>query len=175
MQSENKATMQAMVVESYGNPEKLVLQEVPIPKPSASEILIKIRAFGLNHAETYMRRGIWENTVPIIGIECVGEVENDPSGVLQKGTTVAAIMGGMGRTRNGSYAEYTCVPATNVFALDTELDWAELAAIPESYATAWSCLIHSLRLQKGQVLLVRGATSALGQAALNIASRIGAV
>jgi len=176
MQNENKATMQAMVIESYGDPEKLVLHEVPMPKPGLGEILIKIRAFGLNHAETYMRRGIWENSVPIIGIECVGEVEQDRSGVLQKGTTVAAIMGGMGRTRNGSYAEYTSVPATNVFALKTKMGWADLAALPESYATAWACLFENLRLTEAKddaILLVRGATSGLGQAALNIAAARG--
>jgi NADPH:quinone reductase-like Zn-dependent oxidoreductase len=83
-------------------------------------------------------------------------------------------MGGLGRTRNGSYAEYTCVPSTNIFRLETKLPWEELAAIPESYATAWSCLFENLRLAKGQVLVVRGGTSALGQAALNIAVDTGA-
>jgi NADPH:quinone reductase-like Zn-dependent oxidoreductase len=168
--------MQAMVIESYGDPEKLVLREVPKPKPDVSEILIKIRAFGLNHADTYMRRGVWENTVPIIGIECVGQVEHDPSGVLQNGTTVATIMGGMGRTRNGSYAEYTSVLATNVFALKTKMAWEDLAALPESYATAWACLFENLRLAEAKgdsILLVRGATSGLGQAALNIAAAKG--
>jgi NADPH:quinone reductase-like Zn-dependent oxidoreductase len=75
----------------------------------------------------------------------------------------------MGRTRNGSYAEYTCVPVQNVFPLQTDLDWVDLAAIPESYATAWSCLFANLRMKLGQVLFVRGGTSALGQAAINIA------
>src|SRR6266436_342140 len=124
-------------------------------------------AFGVNRAETYMRKGVWGDVVRVSGIECVGEVDFDPSCVLSPGQKVAAIMGGMGRTRNGSYAEYTCVPSSFVFPLHTELDWATLAAIPESYATAWSCLFGNLRIRAGQVLFVRGGTSALGQAAIN--------
>jgi NADPH2:quinone reductase len=166
--------MRAMTIKEHGGPEQLVLSELPVPAPVQGEVLIRVKALGINRAETYMRKGAWGKVAKVSGIECVGLVEKDTTGRFPKGSTVAAIMGGMGRTRNGSYAEYTCVPATNVFALDTELEWAELAAIPESYATAWSCLIHVLQLRKGQVLLVRGATSALGQAALNIAARIGA-
>jgi NADPH2:quinone reductase len=101
-------------------------------------------------------------------------VDFDPSCVLRPGQKVAAIMGGLGRTRNGSYAEYTCVPSTNIFSLVTKLPWDELAAIPESYATAWICLFENLKLAKGKVLVVRGGTSALGQAALNIAGGTGA-
>jgi NADPH:quinone reductase-like Zn-dependent oxidoreductase len=94
--------------------------------------------------------------------------------VLAEGTKVLTIMGGLGRTRNGSYAEYTAAPAANVARIETSLDWADLAAIPESYATAWLALHSNLELEAGQSLLVRGATSALGQAAVNIASDLGA-
>jgi NADPH:quinone reductase len=166
--------MKAMMFEEYGGPEKLIIREIPTPEPANGEIRIKIRAFGVNRAETYMRRGLWGDVVHVSGIECVGEVDADPSGKLPKGQTVAAIMGGMGRTRNGSYAEYTCAPASNVFSLETTLSWADLAAIPESYATAWTCLFENLKLAKGQILLVRGATSALGQAAVNLAAEAGA-
>jgi NADPH:quinone reductase len=83
-------------------------------------------------------------------------------------------MGGMGRTINGSYAEFTCPPTTNVVPINSELPWDELAAIPESYATAWGCLHGNLSLSAGQTLVIRGATSALGQAALNIAAHAGA-
>jgi NADPH:quinone reductase-like Zn-dependent oxidoreductase len=103
----------------------------------------------------------------------VGEVEHDPAGRLATGQKVAAIMGGMGRTRNGSYAEFVAVPASNVVPIKTDLDWADVAAIPESYATAWSCLMGNLRLGDGAVLLVRAGTSALGQAAINIAAHAG--
>jgi len=83
-------------------------------------------------------------------------------------------MGGLGRTINGSYAEYTCPPTTNVVPIKTDLWWEDFAVIPESYATAWTCLLRNLEIAKGQTLVIRGATSALGRAALNIAADVGA-
>jgi NADPH:quinone reductase len=165
--------MQAMVIKHYGSPDQLVLRDVPKPVPQTGEVLIKVRALGINRAETYMRSGAWGEVAQISGIECVGEVEEDPKGTFQRGQVVAAMMGGMGRTRNGSYAEYTCVPLANVIPITTSLDWADLAAIPESYATAWYSLFTSLRLQSGESVFVRGGTSALGQAAINIAAAAG--
>jgi NADPH:quinone reductase-like Zn-dependent oxidoreductase len=121
-----------------------------------------------------MRKGEWPQATPISGIEAVGTVEDDPSKALAQGTKVLAIMGGLGRVRNGSYAEYTVAPVSNVVMIDTTLDWTDLAAIPESYATAWLALHGNLELRADHSLLVRGATSALGQAAMNIARDIGA-
>jgi NADPH:quinone reductase-like Zn-dependent oxidoreductase len=166
--------MRAMVITRPGGPDVLRLQEVPVPVPGDGEVLIKVMAFGINHAETHMRKGEWPEATPISGIEAAGTVAADPSGALAEGTKVLTIMGGLGRTRNGSYAEYTLAPAANVVGVETTLGWAELAAIPESYATAWLALHRNLELAAGQSLLVRGATSALGQAAVNIASELGA-
>jgi NADPH:quinone reductase len=165
--------MQAMIINQFGGPEQLVLKDIPTPIPENGEVLIKVKALGINRAEVYMRKGLFGEVTPVSGIECVGQVEDDPTRTLQPGQTVATITGGMGRTRNGSYAEYTCVPLRNVFPLQTDLDWATLAAIPESYATAWSCLFANLHITAGQVLFVRGGTSALGQAAINIATQEG--
>jgi NADPH:quinone reductase-like Zn-dependent oxidoreductase len=137
-------------------------------------VLVRVKAFGVNHAETHMRKGEWPEATPISGIEAVGTVVEDPAGALAEGQRVLTIMGGLGRVRNGSYAEYTVAPATNVAVIDSTLGWTELAAIPESYATAWIALTDNLGLEAGQSLLVRGATSALGQAAINIASDLGA-
>ena len=164
--------MKAVVINEYGGTDQLIIQDVPMPTPSKGEVLIRIKAFGINRAETYMRRGLWGDVAKISGIECVGEIANDPSGDMKEGQTVATIMGGMGRTRNGSYAEFTCVPANNIFPLETDLDWADLAVIPESYATAWSCLYENMRVKLGDTVFIRGGTSALGQAAINIASNI---
>ena len=166
--------MRAIVITEPGGPEVLQLREVADPVPGDQEVLIAVKAFGVNHAETHMRKGEWPEATPISGIEAVGTVATDPSGVLAEGTKVLAIMGGLGRTRNGSYAQYTAAPAANVASVETSLDWADLAAIPESYATAWLALHGNLELKDGQSLLVRGATSALGQAAVNIASDLGA-
>jgi NADPH:quinone reductase len=166
--------MRAIVITEPGGPEVLQIQEVADPVPGDQEVLIAVKAFGVNHAETHMRKGEWPEATPISGIEAVGTVVSDSSGVLAGGTTVLTIMGGLGRTRNGSYAEYTVAPAANVARIETSLDWTDLAAIPESYATAWLALHGNLELEAGQWLLVRGATSALGQAAVNIASDLGA-
>jgi NADPH:quinone reductase-like Zn-dependent oxidoreductase len=166
--------MKAIVIKEHGGPEKLVLRDLPDPRPKAGHVVIEVRAFGVNHAETHMRQGQWPEWTEVSGIECAGVVKNDPDGVLRPGQTVVALMGGMGRTIFGSYAEQTNVPRTNVVPIETKLSWPALAAIPESYATAWSCLHGNLELRSGQTLVVRGASSALGQAAVNIAAHLGA-
>src|SRR5204862_7935943 len=99
---------------------------------------------------------------------------SDADGRFTPGQTVMALVGVLGRSINGSYAEQVCVPATNVVAVDSDLSWEDLAAIPESYATAWTGLMGILGLGKDQIVAIRGATSALGQAAVNIAKHIGA-
>ncbi len=170
----NEEKMRAIVRQRYGGPEELVIQELAIPEPKPGHVVIQVKAFGVNHAETYMRKGEWGDVAKVSGIECVGLVKADPEGRLAEGQKVVALMGGMGRTIDGSYAEYTRVPATNVMPIESDLSWEELAAIPESYATAWTCLHGNLALVPDQTLVIRGATSALGQAALNIAAQAGA-
>lgn len=166
--------MRAIVIKQYGSAGQLDIQELPTPVPIPGQVLIRVKAFGLNRAELYMRQGSWGDVARVSGIECTGVVAEDPSGHLQQGQKVIALMGGMGRSINGSYAEYTCVPASNVVAVETDMRWENLAALPESYATAWSSLHGNLSLRPGQTLLIRGASSALGQAAINIASHAGA-
>ena len=166
--------MRAIVIKQYGGPEVLEFEDRAIPTPNGDQVLIQVKAFGLNHAEIYFRSGAWGDVAEISGIECVGVVESDPSGRLARGQTALGIVGGMGRTLNGSYAEYVTVPAGNVVAIKSSLSWEELAAIPESYATAWTCLFVNLELKAGTTILIRGATSALGQAAVNLAVHAGA-
>ncbi|HSS90001.1 MAG TPA: zinc-binding dehydrogenase [Streptosporangiaceae bacterium] len=166
--------MKAIVITAPGGPEVLAVTELPDPAPAAGEVLVRVRAFGLNHAEAYMRSGAWGKVARVPGIECAGTVEADPSGRLAAGTPVVAILGGMGRTRDGSYAELVTVPASNVVPVSTSLPWTDLVALPEVYATAWAGLHQNLDLRPGQTVLVRGATSALGQAAVNVAAEEGA-
>jgi NADPH:quinone reductase len=165
--------MKAIVITEPGGPEVLTVTELSDPVPAAGEVLVRVRAFGLNHAETYMRNGSFGDVAQVPGIECAGTVEADPSGQLAAGTAVVAILGGMGRTRNGSYAELVTVPASNVVPVATSLSWTDLVALPEVYATAWAGLHQNLALQPGQTVLVRGATSSLGQAAVNVAAEYG--
>ena len=166
--------MKAIVISNYGSPEMLTVTELPDPVPAEDELLIRVRAFGLNHAETYMRSGAWGQVAQVTGIECAGTVQADPSGRLAAGTAVVAMLGGMGRTRNGSYAELVTLPASNAVPVRTSLTWTDLAALPEVYATAWAGLHQNLGLRPGQTVLVRGGTSALGQAAVNVAAEEGA-
>jgi NADPH:quinone reductase len=166
--------MRAIVLEKFGGLDSLVYKEIPDPEPKADYVVIEIKAFGLNHAEMHMRRGEWAEAAKVIGIECVGLVKSAPGGEFPVGAKVAALMGGLGRTINGSYAEYTRAPASNVALIDSDLSWAELAAIPETYATAWTCLFRNLEITKGQTLVIRGATSSFGQAAFNMAVKAGA-
>ena len=141
--------MRAIVLEKFGGPDSLVYTDLPEPEPMPGQVVIEIKAFGLNHAEMHMRRGEWAEAPKVIGIECVGLVKSCPGGEFPVGAKVAALMGGLGRTINGSYAEYTSVRASNVALIESDLPWAELAAIPETYATAWTCLFRNLEIARG--------------------------
>jgi NADPH:quinone reductase len=166
--------MRAIVLEKFGGLDSLVYTELPEPEPLEGHVVIEIKAFGINHAEMHMRRGEWAEAARVSGIECVGVVKSCPGGEFPVGAKVAALMGGLGRTINGSYAEYTRAPASNVALIESDLPWAELAAIPETYATAWTCLFRNLEIAPGHTLVIRGATSSFGQAALNLAVNAGA-
>jgi len=166
--------MRAIVIKRYGGPDVLAHEDRPEPTSEPGHVVIEVKAFGINHAELYFRTGLWGDVAEISGIECVGRVKSDPDRHFAPGQKVMALVGGMGRSINGSYAQFVRVPRSNVVAVDTELAWEELAAIPESYATAWTCLDGILAISKGQTLAIRGATSALGQAAVNIAAHAGA-
>jgi NADPH:quinone reductase len=166
--------MRAIVFKRYGGPEVLQIEERADPRPKPGHVVINVKAFGLNHAEIYFRKGVWGDVAEISGIECAGVVRSDPDGRFAAGQKVLALVGGLGRSLDGSYAEQVCVPSSNVVAVDTELSWEDLAAIPESYATAWTSLLGVLALAKDQIVAIRGATSALGQAAVNIAAHAGA-
>jgi NADPH:quinone reductase len=168
------AMMRAIVLEKFGDVDSYAYIDIPKPLPRIGEVVIAVRAFGINHAEMHMRRGEWAEAAEVSGIECVGVVDSCPGGEFEVGTKVAALMGGLGRTVNGSYAEYTRVRATNVARIDTDLPWPQLAALPETYATAWTCLFRNLELEDGQTVVVRGATSSLGQAAVKLAVQAGA-
>jgi NADPH:quinone reductase len=166
--------MRAIVLEKFGGLDSLVYSEIPEPEPLEGHVVIEIKAFGINHAEMHMRRGEWAEAAKVSGIECVGIVKSCPGGEFPVGAKVAALMGGLGRTINGSYAQFTRAPVSNVALIESDLSWAELAAIPESYATAWTCLFRNLELKQGQTIVIRGATSSFGQAAVNLAVNAGA-
>ena len=170
-------TMKAVVLDKPTKGEDVVLSEIAVPEARPGWVLVKVKAFGMNHSEAILREFEIENDYiqkPIIpGIECVGEIEDPSDSGWEKGQKVAALMGGMGRSFNGSYAEYALLPIHHVFPIESALTWEQMAAIPETYFTAWGSLFQCLRLTKEDKLLVRGATCALGYVAVQLAKALG--
>jgi NADPH2:quinone reductase len=164
-------TMRAVVLEAPGSPNALQIRELPIPTPRPGWVLIRVKAFGLNRSELHTRLGLAEGvTFPrVLGIEATGIVAAAPGGEFEVGQQVATMMGGMGRTYDGGYAEYTCVPAVQVIPFHSMLDWAILGAVPEMLQTAYGSLTIGLDMQPGQSLLIRGGTSSVGMAAAVLA------
>ncbi|MDE6568411.1 MAG: zinc-binding dehydrogenase [Lachnospiraceae bacterium] len=169
--------MKALVLNGVTPAEQVMLSEVDIPEVRPGWVLVKVKAFGMNHSERILRLHEIENEYiqkPIIpGIECVGGIVHPSDSHFQKGQKVVALMGGMGRSFHGSYAEYALLPVHHVFGVDTSLSWKELAAVPETYFTAWGSLFECLHLTREDILLVRGATCALGYAAIQMAKAVG--
>lgn len=168
-------TMRAVVLDAPGPPEALQVRDVPVPRPRAGEVLVRVEAFGLNRSELHFRRGVGSfGSFPRIpGLEAVGTVVDAPDGDLAAGTQVAALMGGMGRTIDGGYAEYACVPRSSVVAFRSDLPWSTLGAVPEMLQTAYGSLTTGVDGRAGQSLLIRGGTSSVGLALAVLARRAG--
>lgn len=169
--------MRAHQLSVPGGPEALKLVELLDPEPRDGWVKIRVRAFGLNRSEMYTRQGHSGDDAPlprVLGIECVGEVLHGGGTDLAPGQKVCAVMGGLGRHYDGGYAEMTLVPRSQAMPIETSLPWDVLAALPETWFTAWLSVFDVLQAEPGQRILVRGGTSAAGMAATGLLKHLGA-
>jgi NADPH2:quinone reductase len=177
-QLKNYFAMKAVVLYKTCRPEELTISEIPVPETKPGWVLIRVKAFGLNRSELMMREyegdASYIQLPRVLGIECAGEIADQSDSRFKRGQRVVALMGGMGRSFDGSYAEYTLVPSGNVFSVGNTYDWEELGAIPETYFTAWGSVMDCLQISQHDILLVRGGTSATGLAAVQLAKSYGA-
>lgn len=158
--------MKAVVVYEVGGVDKLMYQDVPMPSVKPGWSLVKVKGFGINRSEIFTRNGYSESVrfPRILGIECVGVIEKSTDEKrLPPRTKVVSIMGEMGRDFDGSYAEYVLLPNEQIYTVRTDLSWPIMAAIPETYHTAFGTL-QNLKVENGDTVLVRGATSGVGVA-----------
>lgn len=173
-----RLTMQAIVISHPGGLDALEIKDVPVPVHRPGWVRIKVKAFGVNESEITTRKGESDAVVTyprVPGIECVGIVDQaDDDNELRPGQYVATMMGGMGRSYDGSYAEYVSVPAGQVIPFTTDLPWEVVGALPEMFQTAYGSLTAGLDLKKGQTLLIRGGTSTVGLSAAALAKDLGA-
>ena len=172
------ATMRAVVVTRPGGLDALEIRDVPVPARKPGLVRIRVKAFGVNESEVTTRKGESdpEVTYPRVpGIEGVGVVdEADEDSGLHPGQQVATMMGGMGRSYDGAYAQYVTVPAGQVIPFETSLPWDVVGALPEMFQTAYGSLVTGLGLRAGQTLLIRGGTSTVGLSAATLAKDLGA-
>ncbi|HEY5337696.1 MAG TPA: NAD(P)H-quinone oxidoreductase [Rhizomicrobium sp.] len=159
--------MKAIKVDNPGKDYRLVLADIPKPAPAAGEILIKVAAAGLNHADLAQARGMYPpppGAPDTLGMECSGEVAELGAGVgdFHVGDKVCALLGG------GGYAEYVAVSTRNVLPLPKGISLIDAAALPEVHFTVWTNLMDAARLKSGESVLIHGGTSGIGTAAIQL-------
>ena len=191
--------MNAVVLREHGGPEVLHLEQLAIPEPGPGEVRVRVRAVSLNHLDVWVRKGgpAFKLEYPHrLGSEIAGELDALGAGVadtigrkvvVQPGLSCmrcAQCLGGhdnlcrwyriLGENTQGGYAEYLVVPQVNLAPYPEPLDFAHAAASLLSNLTAWQMLVHKARVQPGDVVLVQGAGSGVGVAAIQIARLFGA-
>jgi putative PIG3 family NAD(P)H quinone oxidoreductase len=166
-------TMIAIAARSPGGPEMLEPISRPVPTPGPAEILVRVRACGVNRPDLLQRQGVYPpppGASDLIGLEVAGEVVaiGQDVTIWQIGDRVTAL------TNGGGYAEYCATPAVQALRLPNGFDWAEAAALPENFFTVWSNVFDRGRLSRGETFLVHGGTSGIGTCAIQLAAAQGA-
>lgn len=166
--------MKAIIQHENGGPEVLSIGEIPTPEPGPGEVRIRVAATALNRADLLQRRGLYpppEGTSSIIGLEVAGVIdklgsESEEAG-FSLGDRVCALLPG------GGYAEYACVDTGLVIPIPEGMPFAEAAAIPEAWVTAWQCLSLIGETSEGESVLVHAGASGVGLAAIQLAKELG--
>ncbi|RDZ07710.1 NADPH:quinone reductase [Priestia megaterium] len=170
--------MKAIRLEQPCNSDDLIPVEVALPTPKGKEVVVKVKAFSVNESEVTSSKGesSQDFSFPrILGIEGVGVIESvSEKSTLKVGQQVATMMEGLGRSIDGSYAEYMLVHEDNLIPFESDLGWEVLGAIPEMLQTAYGSLTKGLQLKQDDTLLIRGGTSTVGLMAAIIAKYQGA-
>ena len=165
--------MRYIAVSEYGGPAVMAVKTGPVPDADAGELLIRVRAAGVNRPDIFQRQGTYPpppGASPILGLEVAGEVAQTGTGVSgwRKGDPVCAL------TNGGGYAEYVSVPAGQCLPVPQGLTFEESAALPETFFTVWTNVFDRAALESGQTLLVHGGSSGIGTAAIQMAAALGA-
>jgi NADPH2:quinone reductase len=167
--------MRAVVIETHGDPDVLVVAEVPDPEPGPEEVLVAVRATALNRADLLQRRGFYPEPGPpraheIPGMELAGTVAAVGHRVAEwrVGDEVMGIVSG------GAYAELIAVHERQLLAVPPEVGLADAAAIPEVWITAWDALVLQGGLTAGRTALVHAGASGVGTAAIQLCTALGA-
>jgi NADPH:quinone reductase-like Zn-dependent oxidoreductase len=166
--------MRAVFVTRFGPPEVLQIREIPLPSPNDNEIRVRVHTIGMNFAEVFARLGVYPS-IPkppfIPGLEFSGYI--DAVGKSTSGFSMGDRV--LGFTRQGAYAEYVCVPPTNVKLIPHEMSLEEAAAIGVTYLTAYHAMVTLANIRKGDKILVHAAAGGVGTAALQLAKHYSAI
>jgi NADPH:quinone reductase-like Zn-dependent oxidoreductase len=173
--------MKAITMGSYGGPEVLVVDDVPMPEPADNEVRVRVHASSASRADAEMRKGgvarlaagLFKPKAPIPGAEFAGEIDKVGAAVseFEKGDRVFGQTG----ISMGSYAEYVCIPAEEAIArMPQDAGYEEAVALVEGMLTALAFLKDAAHVHEGQRVLVNGASGAVGSAAVQVAKYLGA-
>jgi len=166
--------MRCVEIATPGGPEGLVPTERPVPGPAEGEVLIRVRAAGVNRPDVIQRQGHYpapKGASDLPGLEVAGTVAAlgpGETGGLAVGDAVCALLAG------GGYAEFAASPAAQVLPVPKGFDWVRAAAVPETFFTVWHNVFERGRLTEGERFLVHGGSSGIGTTAIQLARAFGA-
>lgn len=166
-------TTRAVIATRPGGPEVLQIVERPQPVPGEGELLVRVRAAGMNRMDVLQRQGNYPlppDTTDVLGVELAGVVESLGHGAsrFKRGDRVMALV------TSGAQADWAVVPETTALPVPEGLSFEQAAAVPETYFTVWSNVFERAALKKGETLLIHGGASGIGTTAIMIAKAFGA-